>query len=181
MTQPMMTPMMPPVQPWGMPPMPGGEPPAREVSHERAVGAIGGIVMLFTSALVLILAIIFLVDLAWDWVGDEWEERVYRWEYGLAGLFMMASFGVGIAGAIGAFTMRRFKLALLGAVMLMVSSLGFIATWDPGSMVFYPVLGAVGLACVLLARNGFMDPASPMPGGAPPVQRDGYGKESGVP
>jgi hypothetical protein len=156
--------------------MPGGEPPVREVGHERAVASIGGIVMLFTSALVLFLAFMFILNLAWDW-----DEDIYRYEFLLVGRFMLASMGVGIAGAIGALTLRRFKLALLGAVMLMVSSLGSTANPDMGSMLFYPVLGAIGLACVLIARNGFIDPASPMPGGAPPVQRDGYGKESGVP
>ncbi len=182
-----MVPAMPPgMQPWGLMPPPGMEVPPTPVSHHRALGVMGGIVLIFSSCMVLILAIGFLVDLAWDYVyhddgWEEWEEAVIRWEYVLAGVFMIASFSIGLASGIAAIRSTRFTLALTGAIMVMASTALVVAMDDVLSWAFYPILGAVGLASVMMARPGFREPVTPDRSLMPPLKRDNYGKESAWP
>jgi len=184
---PMASAMPPGMQPWGlMPPPPGMEVPPTPVSHHRALGIMGGIVLIFTSGLVLILSIVFLVDLAWANVAhddgwESWEERVIRWEYVLAGVFMIASFSLGLASGIAALRSTRFTLALTGAIMVMASTILVVAMEDVMFWAFYPIMGAVGLTSVLMARPGFGEPVKLDRSKMPPVQRDNYGKESAWP
>jgi hypothetical protein len=182
-----MAPAMPPgMQPWGMMHPPGMEVPPTPVSHHRAMGVLGGIILIFTSCLVLVLSLMFLIDLAWEYVShdDGWEyseERVIRWEYMIAGVFMIASFSIGLASGIAAIRSTRFTLALAGAVMVMASSTLIIAVDDVMLWAFIPILGAVGLAMVLMARPGFKDPVKLGGSQMPPVKKDNYGKESAWP
>ena len=183
-----MAPAMPPgMQPWGLMPIPPGmEIPPTPISHHRALGILGGIILIFTSGMVLILAIAFLVDLAWDSVAHDdgweyWEEEVIRWEYVFAGVFMIASFSIGLASGIAAIRSTRFTLALTGAIMVMASTTLVFAMDEVLSWAEYPILGAMGLASVLMARPGFKSPVTPATSQTPLVQRDNYGKESAWP
>ena len=180
-------PAMPPgMQPWGMMPPPGMEVPPTPVSHHRALGILSGIVLIFTSCLVLVLAFIFLIDLAWEYVSHDegweyWEETVIRWEYVIAGVFMIASFSIGLASGISAIRSTRFTLALTGAIMVMASTTLVVVLDEVLMWAFYPILGALGLASVLMARPGFKAPVKLDRSKMPPVKRDNYGKESAWP
>ena len=183
---PMAPAMDPGMQPWGLMPPPGMEVPPTPVSHHRALGVMGGIVLIFSSCLVLILALIFLIDLAFEYVyfddgWESWEEEVVRWEYVMAGVFMIASFSVGLASGIAAIRSTRFILALTGAIMVMASTTLIVALDDVLMWAFCPILGALGLAAVLMARPGFTDPVKLDRSQTPAVQRDNYGKESALP
>lgn len=182
-----MAPAMPPgMQPMGMMPPPGMEVPPAPVSHHRALGVLGGIILIFSSCLVMFLALMFLIDLAWDSVyhddgWESWEEQVIRWEYVIGGVFMIASFSIGLASGIAAIRSTRFTLALAGAIMVMASSTLIVAIDDLFMLAFIPILGAIGLAMVLMARPGFKDPVKLDGSQMPPVEKDNYGKESAWP
>lgn len=186
-----MAPAMPPGMPPGMPPLgmmppPGMEVPPTPITHHRAMGVLGGIVLIFSSCLVLVLALLFLIDLAWEYVyhddgWESWEETVIQWEYVMAGVFMIASFSIGLASGIAAIRSTRFTLALTGAIMVMASTALVVALDDVLSWAFCPILGAVGLASILIARPGFKAPVKLDRPQTPPVQRDNYGKESAWP
>ena len=183
---PMVPATHPGVQPWGMMPPPGMEVPPTPVSHHRALGILGGIILIFSSCLVLVLALNFLIDLAWDYVSHDdgfeyWEEQVIRWEYVIAGVFMIASFSIGLASGIVAIRSTRFTLALTGAILVMASSTLIFAMDDALAVAFYLILGALGLSMVLMARPGFKDPVRLDRSQMPPVQRDNYGRESALP
>ncbi len=174
------------MQPWGMMPPPGTEVPPTPISQHRALGILGGIVLIFSSCLVLVLALFFLIDLTWEYVyhddgWESWEETVIHWEYVMAGVFMIASFSVGLASGIAAIRSTRFILALTGAIMVMASTTLIVAMDDVLSWAFCPILGAVGLASILMARPGFKAPVKLDRSQTPSVQRDNYGKESALP
>jgi len=162
------------------------EVPPTPVSHHRALGILGGIVLIFSSCLVLILALIFLIDFTYEYVNhddgwESWEEQVVRWEYVIATVFMIASFSIGLASGISALRSTRFTLALTGAIMVMASTTMIFALDDAMMWVFYPILGGLGLAFVLIARPGFKDPVKLDNSQMPPLQRDNYGMESALP
>ena len=88
-----------------MMPAPGTEVPATPLDHERALASIASIVILFTASIVFIFGLIYLSDRAIGWEetfdGGRWDDRqVIYWEWVMAGVLFIASFGAGIAGGI---------------------------------------------------------------------------------
>jgi len=175
-----------PFSPYPMFPAPGVEPPADPMSHERTLSSIAGIIILFNASIILIFAIIYLVDrsVGWEVQGsgwDTWEERVIYWDWVLASVFMMASFGAGVAGGIVSIRGTRYPLATVSAVMLLISSI--IISWDfrtwggdPfGEIAFVLVLALIPLVLLVMSRSGFATPVSRSGGGPPVYGTDNYG------
>lgn len=180
------TPYQTPFSPYPMFPAPGVEPPANPMGHERALSAIAGMVLLFNASIILLFAFIYLAErsVGWEerWDGwDSWEERVIYWEWVLAGVFMMASFGTGVAGGIVSVRGTRYPLAVVSAVMLLISST--IISWDFGTwqgapfgeVAFILVLALIPLALLVIARPGFTTRVPGTGEGPPMYGTDNYG------
>lgn len=175
-------PMAPPIYPWAMAPFMGFEPPPTPIGHHKALAYMGGTVMLFTACLVLLLSFGLLAEMGWEYVehydGNEyWEESVMNVEYVMVAIFMVFAFAFGIPSGIFTLTSRRFNVALTGSILLVTASSMIMLIDDPLFFAISPSLGALGLALVLLARQGFQEPRTAVRLGRPPSAVDGYGWE----
>lgn len=151
-----------------------------------------GIIILFNASVILLFAIIYMMGRSIGWV-ERWdgfvfsEEQVIFWDWVLASVFMMASFGVGIAGGIVSIRGTRFHLAIVSAVMLLISSIIIsldFRTWegDPfGEVAFVLVLAIVPLALLMLSKYGFTAPLPRTRDGLPIYGADNYGWDASGP
>jgi hypothetical protein len=168
-------------------PAPGLEVPVNPMGHERALASIASVMIFFNASIILFFGIVYLDARAYSWQ-EAWDnegwsgQRVIQWEWLLASVFMMGSFGAGVAGGIAAARATRFPLAMVSSVLLLVSSL--ILLWDLGDLMgethsvvlFLLVLSLVPVALLVMARSGFSDPLPPTGGkGPPPYAVDNYG------
>jgi hypothetical protein len=162
------------------------EVPAYPMDHPRAMAVSASIMMLFNSAVILIFSFIYMAarSVTWEdvWVGDDWiEQRVVHWEWVLAGIFMMAASGTGVAGGIAAARSTRYTLAMLAAVMLLGATLILQLDWyrftdeGYGQLVFILVLAVLPMVFLFIGKPSFRDPP-PKPGVATgPSDTDNYG------
>ena len=179
--QPLNFPMAPAMPPLAMFPPLGMEPPPVPVGRHRALGAMAGIVMLFTCCVVMVMALVVYFNKASVWEEyydgfDYWDEQVYHLEYVAAAVFMFASFAIGIPAGIMALRASRYPVALAGCVLLAAGSFMVLLLDEVWVFAFTPIMGVTSLALLVLARPGFSNP----PGkgkGPPPSKVDGYGWE----
>jgi hypothetical protein len=163
----------------GMSPM---ESPPTPMSHNRAIAVIGGIVLVFTASLLVLLALIFLFNYAFfyreHWDGwDYYEERVVVWEWIIATVFELVAFSLGVVGGIFAIRGTRFTIALTGGVMVTIG--GVISVFGDEFEVFpfILILGIISTLLIILAREGFREPARGRAGRTVGVGSDNYGWE----
>jgi hypothetical protein len=162
------------------------EVPAYPMDHGRALAATASVMMFFNSGITLILAFIYIVgrSVSWEeeWVGDEWvDNSVILWEWVLAGVFMTAAAGAGVAGGIAAARSTRYTLAMVAAVMLLGAAVIVQMDWYRfteqryGELFFVLVLALLPVVLLLMAKPSFRDPLptrDPSPG---PFGTDNYG------
>jgi hypothetical protein len=156
------------------------------MDHERALSATASVIMFFNSGIILIFALIYIVgrSVAWEeeWVGgDRFENRVILWEWVIAGVFMTAAAGAGVAGGIAAARSTRYTLAMLAAVMLLGAAIIIQLDWHRfqddryGELAFVLVLALLPMAFLLMGKPSFKDPL-PTQGSSPgPFGTDNYG------
>jgi hypothetical protein len=156
------------------------------LDHERALASIASIIILFTASIVFIFGLIYLSDRAIGWEetfeGGRWDDRqVIYWEWVVAGVLFIASFGAGIAGGIATAKVTRYPLAIGSAMMLLASAI--ILQWDYrawmsdqwGEIAFLLILALVAVALLVMAKPAFTDPP-PSSGARPPeYATDNYG------
>jgi hypothetical protein len=162
------------------------EVPAYPMDHGRALAATASILMFFNAGVILIFSLIYIFDRSqtWEevWVGDDWiEQRVVQWEWVIAGVFMMAATGTGVAGGIASAKSTRYTLAMLGAVLLLGAAMILQLDWYRytddryGLLVFVLVLALLPLVLLVMGKPSFSDPV-PVPGTAPRrFETDNYG------
>jgi hypothetical protein len=162
------------------------EVPAYPMDHERALTGIASVLLFFNAAIVLIFALVYIFgrSQSWEevWVGDDWvERRVTQWEWVIAGVFMMAASGTGVAGGIAAAKSTRYTVAMLAAVLLLGAAMILQLDWYRfederyGQLLFVLVLALLPLILLLMSKPSFRDPV-PVPGTAPrQYETDNYG------
>lgn len=179
-------PFQPGFAPYPMYAAPSMEMPVNPMGHERALTSIASVMMFFNASLVIIFAIMYLVIRVYVreevWVDGDWRrEQVIQWEWLLASVFMLCSFGAGITGGIAAVRAVRFNVAMVSSLLLLVSSL--IILWDSEAMMFESftlymfmlITSVVPVVLLVMARSVFTEPP-PQPGkGPPPTSIDNYG------
>ena len=118
------------------------------------------------------------------------EQRVIYWEWVLAGVLMLGSFGAGIAGGIVSVRATRFPLAMVSATLLLISAI--IIQWDfrtwseaYGEIAFVLVLALLSVALLVMSRPVFTAHHGAAGKGSPPYATDAYGwstvHQSGAP
>ena len=178
-------PYQPGFAPFPMLPAPGLEVPANPLGHERALAAIAGVTIFFNASIILIFGIIYLafnaVGFEEVWQGGLWsDQRVIYWEWVLAGVLMLGSFGAGIAGGIVSIRATRFPLAMVSATLLLTSAI--IIQWDfqtlsesYGEVTFVLVLSLLSVALLVMSRPVFTAHHVAGGKGSPPYATDNYG------
>jgi hypothetical protein len=172
--------------PFPMFPAPGLEVPANPLGHERALGSLAGVLILFNASVILIFGFVYMLARAIDWqevwVGGDWyEERVVYWEWVLAAAFMMASFGTGVAGGIASVRGTRHNLAMVSAIMLLACAVILQLDWhgwagEPyGEIVFVLILAILPLPLLMLAKPMFTTPVAPPGRERAAYSTDAYG------
>jgi hypothetical protein len=167
-------------------PAPGLEMPANPMGHERTLAALAGVLVLFNASVVLIFGVVYMFarSISWEevWVGDDWmERRVVQWEWVLASIVMMASFGTGVAGGIASAKGTRFTLAMVSSLMLLACAVILQVDWhgwtdEPyGQIVFVLVLAILPIPLLQMARPVFTTPAVPPGPERPAHATDAYG------
>jgi hypothetical protein len=144
----------------GLPPM---ESPPTPMSHNRAIGVIGGIILIFTASMLVFLALSFLFNNAFfyreHWDGwDYYEERVIVWEWIIATAFELVAFTVGIIGGILAIRGTRFTIALTGGVLVTIGGAISVFGDEFAIFPFILILGIISTLLIILARDGFREP-----------------------
>jgi ABC-type Fe3+-siderophore transport system permease subunit len=153
------------------------------------LAAIASVIIFFTGSVIFFFGIIYLTDRAfgWEesWDGGGWsEDRVIYWEYVLAGVLFISSFGAGIAGGIAAAKALRYPLAIASSTMLLASAI--ILQWDFrswsesqwGEIAFILVLAIMAVAFLVMSRPAFEEPPPTMGSGPPVYAKDNYGWSS---
>jgi hypothetical protein len=161
--------------------MPGVETPPVPASHEKALGGMAGIILIFVASVSLLMGVIYILVWGWDnderWNGRAWVDiTIIHWDVMAAGIFMVASFVTGLIAGIMSVKMTRLFWAVTGATMLVI--VGIIDTlWENiEGMFFVVILAGVALTFVLLARNRFTEPVRTDKTFGPPRRpMDGYG------
>ncbi|MHC4779937.1 MAG: hypothetical protein ACYTFG_15300 [Planctomycetota bacterium] len=156
------------------------------MGHERTLASIAAVFIFFNASIIIFFGIIYLEArvYSWEevWVNGDWQDQqVIQWEWLLASVFMLCSFGAAIAGGIATVRAVRFPLAMVSSLLLLVSSM--IIVWDSdemfreeaGQVLFLLVLSLVPVVLLVMSRSAFSDPI-PRPGkGSPPSAIDNYG------
>jgi hypothetical protein len=178
-------PYQPGFAPYPMFPAPGVEVPPNPLGHRRALAGMAGIMILFNASIILIFGLIYLIDetTGWESVGNGWdpgEQRVIYWEWVLVGIFMLASFGTGIAGGIMSIRATRFPLAMVSAIMLLVCAV--IIHWETwsgggssGIWVFILMLAILPIVFLVMAITVFTSKVIKFGKGKVPHATDNYG------
>ncbi len=156
------------------------------MGHRRALATLAGVLILFNSSVVLIFGVIYMMgrSVAWEevWIDGDWfEQRVVYWEWVLASIVMLASFGTGVAGGIASVKATRYTLAMVSALLLLACAVILQADWgifmdEPyGQIAFVLVLAILPIPLLMMARPGFTAPMAP-PGRGPSTHpMDNYG------
>jgi hypothetical protein len=108
------------------------------MSPKRMLTVAAGVLIVIAGSICLLMAIIYIVDLAYWW-GDDWAER-YDWTIASFGFFGIVAFSMGIVAAIACFRQRNIYLAMLGESLVLISG---------GIDLFYTVI--FGIILIVLA------------------------------
>jgi len=167
-------------------PAPGLEAPVDPMGHQRAMASIASVAIFFNASIIIFFGFIYLVAMAYAWEevwvdGDRMGRQVIQWEWLLASVFLMGSFGAGIAGGIAAARAVRFPLAMVSSVLLLASSLIILGGHDAlasesfTELFFLLVLSSIHVFLLVMARPAFSDPLPRTGKGPPPYAIDNYG------